>query len=140
MGASDDDQAEAIARFLERHGLQVERNPAGDTFVIRSDDPRAFAHEPVVRLPRALLRTYVENLAGSMRKYADPYAEALSLVKFNVLEELETDHGGGTNYTLSVELRRGRGGRPEFVVDQDPPDPEPLDPDSGPYEWRAERP
>jgi hypothetical protein len=56
-----------------------------------------------------------------------------------VVGYLERD-GHGTNYAKVVGFRRGRDGHPEFFVDQDPPDPEPLDPDSGPYEWRAARP
>jgi hypothetical protein len=141
MGAPDDDPAEVIAAFLERNGLEVERSPGGDTFVVRSGEPGAFAHEPVVRLPGELLRSYLEQMAGQLRKYADPHAEALWLTKFNILEDLTTDHdGNGMNYAQVVGVRRGRNGRPELFVEQDPPDPEPLDPGSGPYEWRADRP
>ncbi|HZG91337.1 MAG TPA: hypothetical protein VEZ42_14090 [Pseudonocardia sp.] len=140
MGAFDD-AVGAIVRYLERDGLTVERSGGGDTFVVRSDNPRAFAYEPVVRLPERWLRAYLEDLSTSLGKYADPSAEALSLMQINVLEALTTDHDGhGTNYAMAVGFRRGRDGRPEFFVDQDPPGPEPLDPDSGPYEWRAERP
>jgi hypothetical protein len=139
--AASDDPVDAIVSFIERDGFDVERSAGGDTFRVRSSDPRAFAFEPEVRLPGRWLRAYLEDIAADLGNFADPAAEALSLVQINVLEALTTDHDGhGTNYAKVVGFRRGRDGRPEFFVDQDPPDPEPLDPDSGPYEWRAARP
>jgi hypothetical protein len=139
--AASDDPVDAIVRHLERDGLEVERSAGGDTLLVRSSDPRAFAHEPQVRLPERWFRAYLENLSADLGNVADPAAEALWLMQINVLEALTTDHDGhGTNYAKVVGFRRGRDGRPEFFVDQDPPDPEPLDPDDGPYEWRADRP
>jgi hypothetical protein len=138
--AATEDPAEAIARYLERNGLEVERSRTGDTLAIRSSDPRAFAHEPTVRLPGRILQTYLENLGARLRDSADPAAEALSLTQINVLEELTTDHGGGTNHTRTVGFRRGRDGRPELFVEKDPPEPSPYGTGDDPLEWRAERP
>ena len=138
--AASDDLVDAIVGHLQRNGLVVE--PTGtDTFRVRSAGPGAFAHEPEVRLPGRWVRAWVEEQAASLRKYPDPAAEALSLARLNVLEALTTDHDGrGTNHARVVAFGRGRDGRAELAVEQDPPGPEPLDPGDGPYEWRAERP
>lgn len=63
-------------------------------------------------------------------------AEALSLMKLHLVEELTTDHLEGANYTSALGYRRNRRGRVEFFADQDRP-PIPRPEPAADVEWRA---
>ena len=126
----------AIVDFLERDGGLVVRRD-GDTLHVSSPNG-LFAFAPVVHLPADLLVRYLDE-AEAPPWGGDPRAEALSLLQINIMEELDTDHGNGRNYTRSVGLRQGSDGRVALVVDQDRPDV-PHVPPNPDLRWTAERP
>jgi hypothetical protein len=133
------DEVQQILRYLEGDHLTFEETSPG-TFLVRSDEPGVFAHEPVLNLPRDLLTAYLEESRRLYLYAADPYTEALSMTGVHLSAALGTDHVDGVNWVIATGIRPGPDGRPELFVDQDPPPPEPHDPDDGPYEWTAERP
>lgn len=133
------DLVAAILRDLRREGFIAEPTGSGDDYIVRSthDD---LAFRPVLTLPAALLSEYLEQMSRDIHDVPDPVAEALSLTMIHFGEELGTDHGDGRNYTRTLGLRRGRGGRVEMFVDQDRP-PLPPRPVGPPHlEWTARRP
>jgi hypothetical protein len=139
-GNPSDHEVREILRYLGTDGFRFEETST-DTFSVSHRDPGFFAHQPVLSLPRALLTAYLAESSAEYPTFDDPYAEALSMTQVLLEEILGTDQGDGVNLTRAAGIRLGRDGRPELFDEQDDPvPPEPLDPDSGPYEWTAERP
>lgn len=133
-----DDAVQQILHRLERDHLSFAETAPG-TFLVRSDEPGVFAHEPVLVLPRDLLTVYLRENRPLYVYAADPYAEAVATTAVRLAAALGVDHVDGVNRVIATGIRRGPDGRPELFDERDPSPPL-VDPDDGPYEWTAERP
>jgi hypothetical protein len=133
---SQRDPMAEIIRGLRTYGFVAERIGTSDDYAVRPTSGDVFAYEPVLSLPPALLSEYLEQMSRDIHDVPDPLAEALSLTMVHLAEDLDTDHRGGRNYTRSVSLRRGRGGRIALVTDMDIPGV-PHRPPNPDLEWRA---
>jgi hypothetical protein len=134
---SDHDLVGDVVRQLQESGFVVERAQRRDAFLVRSYRGIGFPLGPVLTIPPALFRQYLEDLGSCMDDEPDPFGEALSLTMVHLDEELTTDHGDGLNYVRALGFRRKRG-KVEFFVEQEIPQAESrLTPSSADLEWRA---
>jgi hypothetical protein len=126
----------SLLRRLSDEGFVFEPIEGGGGYRFESRHGTMLPLRPVLTVSEETFDEYLDAMSHDLREMPDPRAEALSLTKIHVVEELSTDHGDGLNYVRALGYRRGRGGRVEFFVDQEIPEPRDV-PAPGTYEWRA---
>jgi hypothetical protein len=132
----DDSAREGLLRFLADEGHVFTPLRGGDHYKFISRLGTDYPLHPVLTIPEDLFQEYLEEQARHLNDEPDPFAEALSLAMINVMEELDTDHGDGLNYTRALGYRRDRSGKVRFFVDQERPKREQVPP-SPDLEWVA---
>jgi hypothetical protein len=134
-GADAGELVTEIVAFLAEDGFVLTKQPGGDGYVV--DPGRGNVLGPVLTVPPALFREYLEAMSRTLEGQPDPFAEALSLTRIHLMEELGTDHGDGRNYVRALGYRRRRDGSVEFYVDKEIPDRGQPPPPSPDLTWQA---